>query len=371
MAGGVLLLFAACASRDTATTATTTPDLTSSTGPPATLPSFPPQPADVPWPTDEWSVRPWPAAADRDRVDAATDAAFAGGGVARVRAVVIVHDGAIVYERYSPNPADGPDVVMPSYSIAKSVTSAAVGVLVRDGQLDIDDPAPVPEWHGDPDDPRAGITVEDMLHMATGMPWEDDFNRPGTDMYELVRRDDAAAYAAAQELTWEPGEHFEYNTGTSVLVARIVGEAVGTSPEATRAFLDAELFGVIGMAPVETKFDERGTWLGGYSADSTARGFAKLGLLYLRGGTWDGHEVLPEAWIERTRTPSEANPDYGLHWWIDAERPGVIYAIGARGQVITVDPAHDLVVVQLSTVGGELPLAHTEAILEAFAGVEP
>jgi len=283
---------------------------------------------------------------------------------------VVVHDGAIVYERYSPNPADGAAVIMPSYSVAKSVTSAAIGVLARDGKLDIEERAPVPEWHG-PDDPRAEITVEQMLHMATGMPWEDDFTRAGTDMYELVRRDDAAAYAAAQEPTWRPGERFEYNTGTSVLLARIVGEAVGGTPQRTRAFLDEELFDVIGMAPVETKFDRTGTWLGGFSADSTARGYAKLGLLYLRGGTWDGHEVLPEAWVERTRTPSPSNPEYGLHWWLDAERPGVLYAIGIRGQIITVDPAHDLVIVQLSTVGGDRPLAQTEAILAAFEGVPP
>jgi CubicO group peptidase (beta-lactamase class C family) len=75
--------------------------------------------------------------------------------------------------------------------------------------------------------------------------------------------------------------------------------------------------------------------------------------------------------VERTRTPSATSPEYGLHWWLDPERPGVLYAIGIRGQIITVDPAHDVVIVQLSTVGGDLPLAQTEAILEAFAGVRP
>jgi CubicO group peptidase (beta-lactamase class C family) len=262
-------------------------------------------------------------------------------------------------------------VVMPSYSMAKSITSAAVGLVVRDGALDIDEPAPVPEWHRDPDDERSDITVEQMLHMATGMPWTDDHTSPGTNMYELARRDDAAAYAAQQEPTWKPGDRFEYNTGTSVLLARLVGAAVGDSPDDTRAFLDEELFDVIGMAPVETRFDGAGTWLGGFSADSTARGYAKLGLLFLRGGQWDDAEVLPEAWVERTRTPSPASPEYGLHWWLDPERPGVFYAIGIRGQIITVDPAHDLVIVQLSTVGGDLPLAQTEAILQAFAGVRP
>ena len=179
------------------------------------------------------------------------------------------HGGAIVYERYSPNPADGPDEVMPSYSMAKSVTSAMIGILVRDGRLDIDEPAAVPEWHEDPDDPRAAITVRHMLHMATGIPWDDGYLDEGSEMYEMVRSDDAAAYAAALLPTAAPGERFDYSSGTTTLLARIIGEEVGDSPADTRAFLDDELFDELGMAPVDTEFDEAGTWQGAYSADTT------------------------------------------------------------------------------------------------------
>ena len=151
---------------------------------------------------------------------------------------------------------------MPSYSVAKSVTSAAVGILARDGRLDPDDPAPVPEWHADPDDPRNEITIEHMLHMASGMPWRDDFTKEGTEMYELVRSDDAGAYAAAQLPTAPPGTRFTYNSGTSTLLARMVGDAVGNDADDTRAFLEDELFSKIGMDPVRTRFDAAGTWLG-------------------------------------------------------------------------------------------------------------
>jgi CubicO group peptidase (beta-lactamase class C family) len=189
----------------------------------------------------------------------------------------------------------------------------------------------------------------------------------GSDMSAMVATGDMAAYAAAQELSAEPGERFDYNTGTSTLLARIVGDEAGGSPGATRAFLDRELFDVIGMGPVDTEFDAAGTWLGGFSADTTARGYAKFGLLYVRSGQWDGRQVLPVDWVEYSRTPSPANPEYGAHWWLDPARPGVSYAVGIRGQVITVDPAHDLVIVQLGTVGGPLALALTEALLDAFA----
>jgi CubicO group peptidase (beta-lactamase class C family) len=323
----------------------------------------------VPWPTDAWARGEWPVGVDADAIEAATDVAMADGALQRVRATVIVHRGAIVYERYSPNSADGPDVVMPSYSVAKSVTSAFIGILVRDGLLDIHDPAPVTEWHEGAADPRAEITVEHMLHMATGMPWSDALADPDSDIRRLVASSDMAAYAASQEPMYPPGEHFAYNTGTSILLARIFGDAVGSNPDEIRAFMDAQLFDRIGMRPVETAFDGAGTWAGGFSADSTAQAFAKFGLLYVRGGVWEGEQVLPVEWVEFSRTPSPANPEYGAHWWLDPARRGVFYAIGLNGQVITVDPAHDLVIVQLSTVGGQLPLRQTEVILDAFAEV--
>lgn len=331
------------------------------------LGAYPQQPEDVPWPTEAWTLAELPAEVERATIDAATDLALADGALRRVRAVVIVHRGAIVYERYSPNSGDGPDVVMPSYSVAKSVTSAFIGILVRDGVLDIHAPAPVPPWHQDPNDPRAQITVDHMLHMSTGMPWTDGLGDPSNDLGRMIVSGDMAAYAAAQQPTHPVGEWFEYNTGTSTLLASIFSDAVGSTPDEVRAFMDRELFDKIGMTPVDTFFDESGTWAGGFSANSTARSYAKFGLLYVRGGEWDGEQILPTEWVDYTRTPSAANSEYGAHWWLDPARPGVMYAIGLNGQVITVDPAHDLVIVQLSTVGGELPLQQTEVILDAFA----
>ena len=206
---------------------------------------------------------------------------------------------------------------MPSYSMAKSVTSAMIGILVRDGRLDIDEPAAVPEWHEDPDDPRAAITVRHMLHMATGIPWDDGYLNEGSEMYEMVRSDDAAGYAAALHPTADAGERFDYSSGTTTLLARIIGEEVGGDPDDVRAFLHEELFDKIGMTPVEIAFDRAGTWQGSYSADTTAQDYARLGLLYLRGGEWDGEQIVPEQWVEYSRTPSPAEPEYGAHWWLD------------------------------------------------------
>ena len=154
---------------------------TTSTATVVSMPPFPAQPEGVPWPTAEWVVAEWPAQVDKSIVDEATDVAFADGSPDRVRAVVIAHEGAVVYERYSPSVTDGPDVVMPSYSMAKSVAAALVGIVVREGQLELDQAAPVPEWHADTEDPRSAITVEQMLHMSTGMEWSDGLDA-GTNM---------------------------------------------------------------------------------------------------------------------------------------------------------------------------------------------
>jgi CubicO group peptidase (beta-lactamase class C family) len=362
-----VLAVAACsgADEDAAPTVSSASTATTSPAPPAVSFGFPEQPTGVPFPTAKWPRGEWPEGVDKGRIVAATEAALAGGAPARVRATVIVHRGRLIYERYSPNADDGPGVVMPSFSIAKSITSAFIGILVREGRLDITAPAPVPEWDVDPEDPRAAITVADLLHMASGLEWVDGMET-GSNMIEMLNRYDAAAYVAARPLEDTPGTSFLYNSGGTTLLDRILADEVGTGEE-LRAFMDAELFDKLGMEPVETEFDGAGTWLGFYSADTTARDLVKFGLLYARGGRWEGEQILPEAWVEYSRTPSPANPEYGAHWWLDPARPEVMYAIGAQGQVLTVDPAHDLVIVQLSTVGGELPLAQTEAILNAFA----
>jgi CubicO group peptidase (beta-lactamase class C family) len=363
----MMALITACVGGEAAGSTVSNPTTSTSSGTTTTipLPDFPDQPDGVPWPTQEWAVADLPAGVDGSAIDTATDVAFNDGGTDRVRAVIIVHGGAIVYERYSPSPADGPDEVMPSFSMAKSVTSAVIGTLVRDGRLAVDEPAPVPEWHEDPADPRGEITLEHILHMSTGMDWQEGLE-PGTTMSEMVATDDMAAYAAAQQPSWGPGERFVYNTGTTTLLARMVGDLIKADASGVRAYLEAELFDPLGMDPVHTEFDDAGTWLGGFSADTTAQDYAKFGLLFLRGGVWDGEQILPREWVEYSRTPSPTNPEYGAHWWLDPVRPGEMYAIGIRGNVITVAPAHDLVIVQLGTVPGPLPLAHFEAIIEAF-----
>lgn len=326
--------------------------------------AFPPQPEGVAFPTESWPEGDWPRGVDRAAVDEAVDASFADGGEPRVRAVVIIHGGKLVYERYSPNPADGPTKVMPSFSMAKSFTSALVGILVREGRLEVDAPAPVPAWSAD-EDPRAAITLDDLLRMSSGLEWIEGADQPDSDLVAAVTSGDAAVYVSSKELSDDPGTEFLYNSGNTILIDRIMADEVGAGGE-FRAFMDAELLDRIGIDPMHVEFDRAGTWLGAYAADTTALDYAKFGLLYLRDGVWDGERILPEGWVEYSRTPSATNPEYGAGWWLDPERPGVFYAVGVDGQVITVDPEHDLTFVTLAT-DGPVSLPVSEAILDAFS----
>jgi CubicO group peptidase (beta-lactamase class C family) len=327
--------------------------------------AFPTQPDGVPFPTKTWPKGEWPIGVDRAVVDEAVDLAFAEGGSKRVRAVVIIHGGKLVYERYSPNREDGPGKIMPSYSIAKSFTSALVGILVKDGKLDVYAPAPIPDWSAE-SDPRGDITIDDLLRMSSGLRWSGmRYPDPAADLTRMLASEDAAAYVADKRLLHKPGAEFAYNEGNTMLINRIQAEQVGSGHD-FREFMETKLLDKIGINRMETMFDPTGTWFGAISADTTALNFARFGLLYLRDGVWDGERILPEGWVEYTRTPSAASPEYGAGWWLDLERPSVFYAVGIRGQTIAVDPQHDLTFVTLAT-DSAISLPVSEAILNAFA----
>ncbi|MFL6142306.1 MAG: serine hydrolase domain-containing protein [Labedaea sp.] len=344
--GGLVCVLAALVSCSAAPGAPTSGGNTTGARPPD---GFPPE--------EGWPAGELPPGIDRTALDRAVDTAFAGGAAKRVRAVVIIHGGRLVYERYSPNPADGPDVSMPSYSVAKSITSAAVGILVGQHKLTVTDPARVPEWAA-PGDLRAKITLDDLLRMSSGLDWHED-----TDLAAADGSRDAAHYVAERQLAHPPGGTFNYCTGCTFIVDRAMADAVGGSAAFT-TFINTELFGRLGMS-VTLSYDDKGTWLGGSKAYATARDYARFGLLYLRDGTWAGQRVLPEGWVEYSRTPSRSNPGYGAGWWLDAGRPGVFLALGYNGQTIGVDRAHDLTYVITATDGGLSPPV-SAAILSAF-----
>jgi CubicO group peptidase (beta-lactamase class C family) len=275
-------------------------------------------------------------------------------------AVVIVHEGRTVHERYGgalphfdrpPTPVT-PSTPLLSWSMAKSILHAAVGILVERGVLRLDDPAPVPEWQRG-DDPRRDITLEQLLTMRDGLAFVEDYVDGGIsnviDMLFGTGQDDVAAYAAARPLRHVPGTVFNYSSGTSNIVARIVGDAVGGGEQRTRAFLDDSLFGPAGMTSADPRFDAAGTWVGSSYVYATANDFARFGQLYLDGGVAGNRRVLSEGWVQharRVRSVDEDGTKYGAHWWVMPDETAY-WASGYEGQSILIAPDLDLVVVRL------------------------
>ena len=248
-----------------------------------------------------------------------------------------------------------------SWSMAKSITHAAVGILVGDGTLEVDQPAPVPEWAGTP---KAAITTLQLLEMRSGLRFVEDYvDDQVSHCIEMLYGDSGpshAAYAAALPLDHEPGTYYSYSSGTTNIVARIIGDVVcggpGGEPQRRRdmveAFLRDRLFAPIGMDSAIPKFDAAGDFVGSSYVFATARDFAKFGELYRHDGVTEaGARVLPTGWVEHARTPishdDDNGCDYGRHWWMWPAIPGSLACHGHEGQYIVVVPDRELVVVHL------------------------
>jgi CubicO group peptidase (beta-lactamase class C family) len=341
-------------------TTTTTTTTTATTIPDAPSGAYPPQPDGVAWPTREWPQGTLPPGVDRAVIDRAADSVFATAGAPpAVRGLVVVHGGSIVYERYDDR--DDVNTVFASWSVAKSVTAALAGLVVSDGLLALDEPVDIEEWR---DDERSAITLEHLLRMTSGLEWTESFG-PGTDAGAMLDAEWAAGVPIAKPLVHPPGTRYHYSTGTSAVIVDVLATALGGPDEFDR-YLRARFMEPLGITSTVLVTDGQGQFVGGVGFDSTARDFARFGLLHLRGGWWDGRRVLDEAWIDAVRSPGPANDRYGLHWNLRTD--GGFAAIGLFGQQVVVLPHLDLVVVTASAPESD-PFTLVDTIIEEFAAV--
>ena len=303
------------------------------------------------------TVTELPTAA-RQALDAALDDAFAEPDPARrrrTRAVVVMQHGQIVAERY----AEGADVntPMPGWSMTKSVLNALVGIAVREGKLSLETRANLPQWSGRGDQ-RARITVNDLLRMSTGLRFEEEAGDPKSDLLDMLYdAPDMAQLPASMPLAAPPGTVWKYSTGTSVILSRVLRNALGDS--AYRTFPRDALFEPLGLTHAVIEADATGTFVASSYMYATAREWARFGQLYLQDGVWMGERILPDGWVEYTRTPAPAAPPatYGAHFWLTTAReysgppadvPADAYhATGHEGQFITIVPSRNAVIVRL------------------------
>ncbi|MFW2334646.1 serine hydrolase domain-containing protein [Ilumatobacter sp.] len=287
-------------------------------------------------------------------------------------AMVVVHRGSIVAERYGTQPATdfgpaedlGADSTLISWSMAKSITHAAVGLLVADGRIDLDARAPVEQWS---DSPKADIRIIDLLEMRPGLEFVEDYvDGEASNCIAMLFGDgaaDHAAYAAALPLVHPPGTVWNYSSGTTNIIARIVGEIVGGGSEGMERFLAERLFEPCGMSSAVPKFDEMGTFVGSSFVYASARDFARFGELYRNDGVTEaGERILPAGWAQHGRTFVAHDPtddlehgfDYGRQWWMWPQYPGSMAAHGYEGQFTVVVPERELTVVHLGKTDSDV-----------------
>jgi CubicO group peptidase (beta-lactamase class C family) len=288
-------------------------------------------------------------------LDTLVDEAFdPAGPLAPTYAVLVVQAGEVVAERYGTLPNGevvDADTPLRSWSMAKSVLHAAIGLLVAEGRIDLEAPAPIRAWQGDE---RRTITVEHLLAMRDGLDFNEDYvDEQVSDTIEMLfgsGMGDVAGYATARPLAAPPGTRFNYSSGTSNVLSSIVADVVGRG-DRYESFLRDRLFAPLGMTSARPELDAAGTWVASSYLFATAPDFARFGQLYLRRG----EDLLAPSWVDhglRPRSYDEgSDSQYGAHWWLPAE--GVFEARGYEGQSITVVPAKELVVVRLGRTPAE------------------
>jgi CubicO group peptidase (beta-lactamase class C family) len=316
---------------------------------------------------------------------AALDMAFAEPDPAHPRqtkAVVVLHDGHLIAERYAPG--YGPETPIWVHSVTKSVTQALIGILVHQGRLRADQPAPIAAW-ASPTNPHHAITVDQLLRMVSGLPFDDTDNpvNPATHMW--FREPDTAAYAASVPLVHAPGTAWGYSNLGYALLSKLIGNVTGDTAAGAETFVRNELFAPLGMNHSVIETDVSGTLLGSGFMYASARDLARFGQLYLDDGAVAGKRILPEGWAAYAHSQT-LDTGYGVGFWTNLVNEGrvpvwdapwgmpqlprdMFYARGAFGQYVIIVPSEHLVVVRLglSVQGGGTGIGDaTAAIIAAL-----
>jgi CubicO group peptidase (beta-lactamase class C family) len=273
------------------------------------------------------------------------------------RAVLVVYHDKIVAEKY----AAGYDMnsTFLGWSMAKSITSALMGILVKEGKLNVMQPAPLKEWQ-DPKDKRHAITIENLLQQTSGLDFTEVYNKPSNATNMLANEDDMGGYTASRPLKHPPGTKFYYSSGNSNILSLIIRNTVGDKDY--YEFPYKNLFHKIGMYHTLLEPDASGTFVGSSYVYASARDYARFGLLYLHDGVWNNERILPEGWVQKTVTAPAANElkNYGYQFWLNGldendpakkefpEAPAdLFYADGYGGQRIYIIPSKNLVAARL------------------------
>lgn len=266
----------------------------------------------------------------------------------RTRAVIVIYKDKIIAENY----ADGfnKNSKILGWSMTKSITATYFGILQKQGKIDINKSAPIAEWANDE---RKKITINDLLHMNSGLEWEENYDKISDVTKMLFMAEDMSKSQIDKPLIGKPNESWNYSSGTTNLLSGILRKKFNSHQE----YLDfwyGSLLDKIGMNSALVESDMAGNFVGSSYGWASTRDWAKFGLLYLHKGNWNGEQLFDESWAKFVATPTNtSNGRYGGQFWLNAGGyfPDVpremYYCSGYQGQMIAIFPNHDLVIVRM------------------------
>ena len=271
-----------------------------------------------------------------------------GQKIKRTRAVLVIYKDKIIAEKYDTGFDKNSKIL--GWSMTKSITATLFGILQKKGKMDIHKPAPITEWAKDE---RKNITVNDLLHMNSGLEWEEDYTKISDVTQMLFLAEDMTQSQINKSLVGKPNATWNYSSGTSNLLSGILRKQFKTHQEYLDFWYSA-LIDKIGMHSMIVETDMSGNYVGSSYSWATTRDWAKFGLLYLHKGNWNGEQLFDANWAKYVATPTKGSKgDYGAHFWLNAggyypDAPRDLYsANGYQGQKVFIIPSQDLVIVRM------------------------
>jgi CubicO group peptidase (beta-lactamase class C family) len=322
------------------------------------------------WPMgDKLTAAPLPKEINADKFKQAIDAAFADAN-GMTAAFVVTWKGRLIGERYDAGiTANTP---LESWSMGKSLTATLLGTLIKQGVYKLDQPAPIPEWQT-ANDPRAKIRIADILNMSSGIriraPQDPDYADDGRypdHLYLYTGSENLFRYAATRPQQWLPGQVGRYRNTDPVLTNYLIRLAVEKRGEDYLSFPRRALLDKLGMRTMLMETDSYGNFLTQGYEFASARDWARLANLYLRGGLApNGERLLTSEFVKFVQTlapawKADGRPIYGGFFWLNGDGvypvpKEMFYMAGAGGQYAMMIPSHDLVVVRLGHYRGSAP----------------
>lgn len=290
---------------------------------------------------------------DYASLEKAISAAFDTNGEKkkRTRSVVVLYKGKLIAEKYAPGFTSSSKIL--GWSMTKSITATCFGILQKQGKINVMNPAPIEEWKKDE---RSKITINDLLHMNSGLEWEEDYGKISDVTKMLFQAENMSQSQLEKQALFKPNTLWNYSSGTTNLLSGILRKQFKSHQDYLN-FWYAELLDKIGMNSALVETDMAGNYVGSSYGWATPRDWAKFGQLYLNKGKWNGEQLFDPSWTNYVATPTNtSNGRYGAQFWLNAGGyfPDVprdmYYCSGFQGQMVAIIPSRDLVIVRMGLI---------------------